>query len=328
MKRKILLGFLFSLMMIGLPLLVQGADYPVRAIKAIVPYTAGGSTDVAFRAITGEAEKYLGQAIAITNVGGGGGSVGGNQVAKSKPDGYTILLAPTSVVNIYPYLAANPAYTLDDFIPICVVGIDPRVFVVRSDAPWNSVKDLVEAARKKPGTIRFGSPGVTSWGAFGYYALQGLYADVKFVAVPLRGHADIVTGMLRGDVEVASGTFGGYKAQVDAKKLKPIGVAGEKRDPFLPNVPTCKEQGVNMPSDPNVRYVWAPKGTPEEAQKKLESAFKAMLESPAVMKRMEKLNQTVDFHGRAEALKIAKAEGEYFSNLIKKFGLKAKAKKK
>jgi tripartite-type tricarboxylate transporter receptor subunit TctC len=328
MKRKILLGFLFSLMVMGLPLLVQGADYPVRAIKAIVPYSAGGSTDVTFRAMTGEAEKYLGQAIAITNVGGGGGSVGGNQVAKSKPDGYTILLAPTSVVNIYPYLAANPAYTLDDFIPICVVCIDPRVFVVRSDAPWNSVKDLVEAARKKPGTIRFGSPGVTSWGAFGYYALQGLYADVKFVPVPLRGHANIVTGMLRGDVEVASGTFGGYKAQVDAGKLKPIGVAAEKRDPFLANVPTCKEQGVNMPSDPNVRYVWVPKGTPEEAQKKLESAFKAMVESPQVTQRMKKLNQRIDFHGRAEALKIAKAEGVYFSNLIKKFGLKAKAKKK
>lgn len=325
MKKQLLISLVLALtILLGLPLYAQGADYPVRAIKAVVPYTAGGSTDVVFRAIVAEAEKYLGQPIAVTNIAGGGGSVGGNNVAKSKPDGYTILLAPTSVVNIYPYLAASPAYTLGDLIPVCVVGIDPRVFVVRSDAPWNSVKDMVEAAKKKPETIRFGSPGVTSWGAFGYYSLQGLYPDIKFVEVPLRGHADIVTAMLRGDVDVASATFAGFKAQVDAGKFKAIGVASEARDKFLPNVSTCKEQGVNMPSDPNIRYVWVPKGTPEEVQKKLEIAFKTMCDSPVVIKRVESLDQTVNFHGRAEAMKIAQAEGEYFNNLIKKFGLKAK----
>jgi tripartite-type tricarboxylate transporter receptor subunit TctC len=324
MKKQVLTILVLVFIILGLPLYAQAADYPVRAIRAVVPYTAGGSTDLVFRAIVAEAEKYLGQPIAVTNIGGGGGSVGGNNVAKSKPDGYTILLAPTSVVNIYPHLAATPAYILGDLIPVCVVGIDPRVFVVPSDAPWNSVKDLVEAARKKPGTIRFGSPGVTSWGAFGYYSLQALYQDVKFVEIPLRGHADIVTAMLRGDVEVASATFAGFKAQVDAKKFKAIGVASETRDKFLPNVPTCKEQGVNMPSDPNVRYVWVPKGTPEEAQKKLESAFKAMCALPEIIKRVEALDQTVNFHGRADAMKIAQAESEYFRNLIAKFGLKAK----
>jgi tripartite-type tricarboxylate transporter receptor subunit TctC len=235
-------------------------------------------------------------------------------------------LAPTSVVNIYPYLAAEPAYTLGDLIPACVIGIDPRVFVARSDAPWNTVKELVEAAEKNPGTIRFGSPGVTSWGAFGYYSLQALYPDVKFVPVPLRGHADIVTAMLRGDVEVASATFAGFKAQVDAGKFKAIGVASEKRDKFLPDVPTCKEQGVNMPSDPNVRYVWVPKGTPEEVQQKLENAFKAMVQLPEVLKRVNSMFQNLEFLGHNDAMKMAEAEGAYFKNLIEKFGLKAKKK--
>ncbi|MBW2145784.1 MAG: tripartite tricarboxylate transporter substrate binding protein [Deltaproteobacteria bacterium] len=327
MKKQFFAALLLAVTVFALPLNAQAADYPVRAIKGIVPYGAGGSTDVVFRAIAAEAEKYLGQPIAIVNKKGAGGSVGGNFVAKSRPDGYTILLAPTSVVDIYPHLASEPAYVLGDLIPVCVVTVDPRVFVVRSEAPWNTVKDLIEAAKKSPGTIRFGSPGVTSWGAFGYYALQAVYPDVKFLPVPLRGHSDIVTAMLRGDVDVASGTFAGYKAQVDARKFKPIGIASDTRSEFLPDVPTCKEVGVDMPQAPNIRYVWVPKGTPMSVQKKLEGAFKAMSESPVVIKRIKTLNQNLEFHGREEAMKIAKAESEHFKGLIKKFGLKVKKKK-
>ncbi len=327
MKKQFFTVLLVAITVLSLPFYAQAAEYPVRAIKGIVPYGAGGSTDVVFRAITAEAEKFLGQPIAIVNKKGAGGSVGGNFVAKSRPDGYTILLAPTSVVDIYPNLTSEPAYVLGDLIPVCMLTVDPRVFVVRSDLPWKTVKDLVEAAKKSPDTIRFGSPGVTSWGAFGYYALQAVYPDVKFSPVPLRGHSDIVTGMLRGEVEVASGTFAGYKAQVDAGKLKPIGIASDARSKFLPDVPTCKEVGIDMPKAPNVRYVWVPKGTPMKVQKKLEGAFKAMCELPVVIKRIETLNQNLEFRGGEEAMKTAKAESEHFKVLIERFGLKIKKKK-
>lgn len=328
MKKNILrLTILFFILTILLlPLLAQAGRYPVRAVKAIVPYGAGGSTDVVFRAIVADAEKYLGKSIAIVNKKGGGGSVGGNYVAKAKPDGYTILLAPTSVVNIYPSLATEPAYRLGDLVPLCVVTIDPRVCVVRAELPWKSVKEMVEDSKKNPETVRFGSPGVTSWGAFGYYALEDL-AGAKFLKVPLRGHSDIVAAMLRGDVDVASGTFAGYKAQVDAGKFRPIGISAEKRSEFLPNVPTYKEQGINMPTDPNVRYVWVQKGVPEEAKAKLEASFKGMCEDALVKKRIRTLNQNLEFHGRDEAWKIAQGETEYFRKLIKQFGLKIKKKK-
>ena len=328
MKEKFLrmttLFFILSIFL--LPLFAHAGGYPVRAVKAIVPYGAGGSTDVVFRAITADAEKYLGKSIVIVNKKGGGGSVGGNFAAKAKPDGYTILLAPTSVVNIYPNLASEPAYKLGDLVPLCVVTIDPRVCVVRADAPWKSVKEMVEDSKKKPGTIRFGSPGVTSWGAFGYYALEDL-AGAKFLKVPLRGHSDIVTAMLRGDVDVASATFAGFKAQVDAGKFKAIGICGDKRSEFLPDIPTYKEQGIDMPTDPNVRYVWVRKEIPEEAKTKIEAAFKGMCGDALVKKRIKTLNQNLEFHGRDAAMKIAQAETEYFRKLIKQFGLKIKKKK-
>jgi tripartite-type tricarboxylate transporter receptor subunit TctC len=210
---------------------------------------------------------------------------------------------------------------------VCLVTMDPYVYVSPVGTPFNSVKELIEVAKKNPKTIRFGSPGVTSMGAFGYYSLHDAYPDVKFVRVPLRGHSDIVTGMLRGDVEVASGTYAGYKAQVDGGKLKPLGVASPERTWFLPNLPTLKEQGVNVNIVPNMRYVAVPKGTPMEVVKKIEAAFKAMTEDKLVIKRIKTLNQNLVFHGQKKALEFAKNQSAHFKKLIKKMGLTIKKKK-
>jgi tripartite-type tricarboxylate transporter receptor subunit TctC len=182
---------------------------------------------------------------------------------------------------------------------------------------------MVEYARKNPGTVRFGSPGVTSWGAFGSYSLEAI-TGVEFQKVPLRGHSDIVAAMLRGEVDVASATFAGFKPQVDAGKFRAIGVSSDKRSEFLPDVPTYKEQGIEAPTDENIRYVWVRKEVPEKEKIKLEAAFKAMCEDPLVKKRVFTLNQSIEFHGREEAWKIAQKETEFFRKLIDKFGLKAK----
>jgi len=329
MNKKILIISILvvTVSVLGFSLNAQAVRYPVRAVKGIVGYGAGGSTDVVFRAITVDAEKYLGETIAIVNKKGGGGSVAANFVVKSKPDGHTVLLTPTSPLGIYPNLQPSPAYTIDDFIIACSVTLDYFVYVSPVDRPWNSVKELVEAATKNPKTIRFGSPGVTSLGAFGYYSLHDAYPDVKFVRVPLRGHSDIVTAMLRGDVDVASGTFAGYKSQVDAGKLKPLGVTSPTRSKFLPKVSTLKEQGIDVNIVPNIRYVCVPKGTPAEVVKKIAAAFKGMCEDALVIKRINTLNQDLVYNGSAKSLELIKGQSQELIKLIKKMGLTIKKKK-
>jgi putative tricarboxylic transport membrane protein len=327
MNKKHILFYLL-LILCSLVILPQAmaANYPRRDIRGIVPYTAGGSTDVVFRAIVSEAPKYLhGRSIIIVNKGGGSGSVGGNYVAKTKADGYTILLAPTSVVDIYPHLSNKPAYRLGDLVPVCVVTVDPRVCVVSSKTPWHDVKELVDAALKNPDTIRFSSPGITSWGAFGSYCLSAI-TGAKFVNVPLQGHADEVAAMLRGDVDVASGTFAGYKSEVEAGQLRAIGVSAEKRISYLPDVPTYHEVGINAPTAANVRYIWVRKDVPNGVKATLSEAFKKMVEDPKVIERVTRLDQHIEYHGAKEAMQMAKEESAFYENLINKFGLKAKIK--
>jgi tripartite-type tricarboxylate transporter receptor subunit TctC len=329
MKKRILGISILSLvvLVLGFSISADAGRYPVRPVKGIVGYGAGGSTDVVFRAITADADKYLGKSIAIVNKKGGGGSVAGNFVAKSKKDGYTLLLTPTSPLGIYPNLQPNPAYTIDDFIICCSVTLDYFVYVSPVDKPWDTVKELVEAAKENPETVRFGSPGVTSLGAFGYYSLHDAIPDVKFVRVPLRGHSDIVAGMLRGDVDVASGTYAGYKAQVDAGKLKPLGVTSPTRNIFLPEVPTLKEQGLDVNIIPNIRYVCVPKGTPADVVKKIEAGFKGMCEDELVKQRIATLNQDLVYNDGAKSLELVKGQSAQFKIIIKKMGLTIKKKK-
>jgi tripartite-type tricarboxylate transporter receptor subunit TctC len=323
---KILLFTLF-LTVFSLPLSVQAGDYPTRAIKAIVPWGPGSGSDVYARGLTGEAAKYLGQPLAITNMGGAGGTRGANYVAKSKPDGYTVMITSQSCMTIYPNIAAKPAYTLNDFTPICLFGLNPRVFVARSDAPWNSVKEVLEDARKNPGKIRMTTVGITSWGAFAYYGLKDAYPNAEFVPIHLGGTQKSVLAILRGDADVMGGSHGASKAQLDAGKFKAIGVAGETRSKFLPDVPTLKEQGVELRSDFTIFAAAVPKGTPEEAVVKLEQSFRAMCQDPITIERAQKIYFDLDFKGRKEAMEILSADSAKYGRLAKKFDLKIKEKK-
>lgn len=325
-KKHILFFLMFIICSLMILPQAMAAKYPRRDIRGIVPYPAGGSTDVVFRAIVSEAPKYLdGHTIIIVNKAGGSGSVGGNYVAKTRADGYTILLAPTSVVDIYPNLSNRPAYRLGDLVPVCVVTVDPRICVVTVKRPWHNVEELVDDALKNPDTVRFSSPGITSWGAFGSYCLSAI-TGAKFVNVPLEGHADEVAAMLRGDVDVASGTFAGYKPEVEAGQLRAIGVSAKKRISYLPSVPTYNEVGIKTPTAANVRYVWVRKDVPNYVKAELSEAFKKMVEDPKVIARVAKLDQHIEYHGAKEAMRMAKAESAYYENLINEFGLKVKTK--
>jgi tripartite-type tricarboxylate transporter receptor subunit TctC len=326
-KRFQLTVFLLAFAFLSWPLNVQSVDYPTRPIKGVVPWGSGGASDVNARALLGGAEKYLKEPIALVNMKGGGGSRGANFVAKSRPDGYTILITSHSCLALYPNIAAAPAYTLDDFTLVCVLGMNPRVFVTRSDAPWNSVKEVIEDARKNPETIRITTSGVTSWGAFTYYGLRDRYPDIKFVPIHMRGTRDSVLAILRGDAHVMAQSYSSSKAQVDAGKFKILGVASETRDKFLTDVPTLKEQGVNFPSDPTIFLVAVPKRTPKEVVRKLEKGMKAIAQSPTTIERAEKLFFNLGFKDQKEATDIIKAASDLYSKLAKKFKLKMKKKK-
>lgn len=319
------LNFVFSMLLIMLLLVVFSisvmANYPTRAVRAIVPYGAGGSSDLVARAIVADIASVLGRPIIIENVVGASGAIGATRVASADPDGYTILMAPTNVIAINPNLIVDPPYILGKLEPLVGLTKDPRVIVARADAPWNNIADVVQGAIENPGTIRFASPGVTSWGAFGGYALEAVIEGVEFHYVPLGGGAEVTSAILRGDADLAAGSFAQYKAQVDAGEFKAIGVANVERSFFLPDVPTYIEVGIDVPSDFNTLYVYVPREVPEAIKNKLAEAFEDIVQDPGVKERMERLNSELRFMGREETILEAYRQNWLFKGLIESFGL-------
>ena len=244
---------------------------PRAAVNVIVPFPPGGVADASARPVAAGLEKLLKQPFVVTNKPGAGGAVGMAQVAGAKPDGYTLLLALSSI-SIIPeadtLFDRPPAYRMDQLVPIALLSSDPTVLVVPADSPWKTVKDFVEDAKKRPGEIAFSSSGIygTLHMAMEMFAHA---ADIKLRHVPFNGAGPALTELLGGHVQaLASGPLV-VLPHIKAGKLRVLAGWGDKRVEALPDVPTFKELGYKDVEF----YIWAglfaPAGTPEPIIKTL-----------------------------------------------------------
>jgi tripartite-type tricarboxylate transporter receptor subunit TctC len=276
-------------------------EFPTRSIELVVPYPPGGSSDALARALAPTLEKELGQTIVVVNKPGAGGIVAGTLVAKSKPDGYSILIASSTALVLSPRLQQVDYDSLKDFTYVSLVARLIPMVLVRSDAPWKTLEDLVAYAKNNPGKIRYGTSGPHSGT---HIAMESIAKEkgLSWVHVPFKGDGAVITGILGGHIE-AAGVFSVYKPQVAAGKLRPLVSLMDKRTKHFPEVPTYKELGFKFDTRGSIQSITgiiAPAKLPPAIVARYEAALKKAVDSPEFAKTIETLGMEADFRPAAE----------------------------
>ena len=302
---------------------VLAQAYPAKPVKIIVAFTAGSATDILARVVAEQLTRAMGQPFVVENKPGAGGSVGAEQAKNAPADGYTLIAAGSGPFGINPAIYKSLPYDpVKDFELIANIVLTPQTLVVGAQAPYKTVKELVAAAKAKPGEIAYASLGNGSTSHLTMEAFQSA-AGVKLNHIPFKGSSDAQTQLIGGSVPLMSDTVPGVLAQVKAGKLRAIGVAIPQRSPYLPDVPTLAEQG--YPGFESVGWIGlaAPAKTPAAILDRLNAEITKMLQDPAVRARLEQLAFTPVGDSRAEFTAFVKSEISKWSKVAKDSGAKA-----
>ncbi len=321
MRKKIVLLMILCLCLV-IPAMVAAAEkFPTKPIEVVVPFAAGGSTDVLARLVAKYAPKYFDKPLVIIDKPGGGGVTGTEGVVRSSPDGYTLYLGYGSGHDlVMPHFQKLPYETFKDLIPVCRLSVHSIVMIIRSDAPYKTMKEFIDWGKKREQvtasvSTKAGSVDIT-------FQALGKATGLKIVSVPFRGGAESVTAIVGGQTDCGGNHPSEIISHIKAKRLIPIGVALDSRDPALPDVPTFKELGYPVVSAGSVKGVAAPKGTPPEVIRYLAERFKKVCEDQEFIKSMKDIGQPVMYLGPEDFGKYLKEGFDEFGRLIKEFDIK------
>ena len=300
---------------------VDAQDYPSRPVRVVVPFSPGGAVDGPMRLIAQQLSKRLGQAVFVENKPGAGATIGSELVAKSPPDGYTLLLASqTNAISatLYPNLGFDP---IDDFAPISLIGREPGVVVVNPALPVQTLQQLIAYAKARPGQIDYASSGNGS-GQHLFAAMLCSMTGMKLNHIPYRGSGQATSDLIGGQVSLSIPGMAGMLGHVQAGKLRPLAVTGSKRAPQLPDVPTVAEAGVPG----YVAYVWlgllAPKGTPAKIVDRLQQAIVQVLAEEEVKRYFAQASIEPVGSTPAEFGAFFRAERDQWAKIIRETGAK------
>jgi len=260
--------------------------YPSRPITLVVPFPPGGSATIIARIIADKMSEGLGQQIVIDNRGGAGGSIAARQVAKSAPDGATLLLAFTGTLAVSPLIFANVGYDpRRDFAGIGLIGMAPSVLAVHPSVPARSVADLVGIAKAEPGKIQYGSPGI---GTTNHLAGELLAAmtSIKITHIPYKGTGPAITDLLGGHIAMMFAPIPAAHGNVSAGALRALGVTSLKRSSLWPDIPTVAETGLPGFEVVQRSTLLAPAGTPRTIIERLNKELNAVLATDEVRRRL------------------------------------------
>jgi len=295
--------------------------YPNRPITIVAPFPPGGVADLTARPVAAAMEKVLKNPVVVVNKTGAAGAVGMASVANSKPDGYNLLMALSSI-SIIPeadkLFDRKPAYTMAQLIPIALISADPTIFVVSADRSWKSVKEFVDDAKRRPGQISYSSSGV--YGTL-HMAMEMLSAagGISLKHVPYSGAGPALTAILGGHVDTLASGPAVVIPHIKSGKLRPLAGWGAKRVEALPDVPTFKELGYDIEF-----YIWAglfaPRGTPEPVMKSIRGAVREAVNTPEFKSAMEKLQTPVAYLDAPEFRKFWDKDAKMLADAIKRVG--------
>jgi tripartite-type tricarboxylate transporter receptor subunit TctC len=297
-------------------------SYPNRSIRLVVPFPAAGTTDILARAVAQKLTESLGQSVVVDNRPGAAGNIGSDLVAKSPPDGYTLLMGTVGTHAINPSLYSKMPYDhIKDFVPVVLVAGVPNVLVVNPALPINSVADLIKLAKEKPGTINFASSGSgTSIHLSG--ELFKTMAGVDMTHVPYKGSAPALTDLMGGQVQIMFDNLPSSLAQIRAGKLRAIAVTSMTRAPALPNVPTISESGLPGFEASSWFGVLAPAGTPAPIVARINAEVNKWLQSADAREKL--LSQGAEAAGGSpeQFATFIRAETEKWAKVVKASGAK------
>jgi tripartite-type tricarboxylate transporter receptor subunit TctC len=305
-----------------LPGVVAAQAYPNKPIKLIVPFAAGGTTDIVARIIADQLGKELGQTVLVDNRGGGGGSIGANEVAKSAPDGYTLGVATVSTMAVNP--AANPRIpynNLTDFAPITNFVAVPNILVVHPSVPAMNVQEFIKLLKANPGKYSFASSGTAGIGhMMGELFLSASGTDM--VHIPYKGAGPAITDVLGGNVPVLFDNLPSSKSHINAGKFRLLAVAAPKRLPAYPDVPTFAEIGMKEVNDPAWYGLLAPAKTPKAIIDKLHAAAVKAVNNPATLEKLAQQGADPVANTPEQFAAQIKIEYEKMQALVIKKGIK------
>jgi tripartite-type tricarboxylate transporter receptor subunit TctC len=320
-KRRIIMGCaaFAALALLGT---AQADTWPDKPIRFVVPYTPGGGTDTVTRHIAEKITQETKWAFLVDNKPGGGGNIGLDVVAKAKPDGYTIGMGQTANIAINP--AALPKMPFDpskDIVPVALVAELPMVMVVRADSPWQSLADMVKAAKARPGEVKQALAGT---GTVGHLAGEMLARKVGFkvLNVPYKGAAPAITDLLGGQTDYMFATPQAVLGMLQGGKLRALAVTSAKRVGVLPNVRTVAEQGYAGFEAVDWKVIVAPAGTPPDVVKRLNAATAKALAQPAMIAKLADEGSIPMSGSPEEVAKYIKAEQLEWGALIREAGLR------
>jgi tripartite-type tricarboxylate transporter receptor subunit TctC len=294
-----------------------GADYPVRPIRFVVPFAAGGTSDIIGRILSARMQDSLGQPLVVDNRGGAGGTIGTDIVAKATPDGYTIVLASNGTHAIVPYLYKQLPYDpIKDFAPVSMVAITPTVLAANPELPVKSVKDLIALAKAKPGTLAFGSSGVGSTSHLSGEMLSTL-AGIQLTHVPYKSASAAYPDVFSGRVALIFDTALSMTQHIKTERVRPLAVTTPKRAINLPNLPTMSEAGVPGYAMTLWIAIYAPAGTPRPVVARLNQEIHRALSLPDVREQMASSGAEVSIGSPDDLLAATRTDLKRMGEIVK-----------
>jgi len=304
------------------------APYPSKPITMIVPFPPGGVADIVGRPLAAQMERVMKQPVVVTNRTGAGGAVGMAAAAKSAPDGYTILMALSSI-SIFPVSdriqGRAPSYEMRDFAPIALITADPTVLVVGADSPWKTLKEFVDSAKAYPGQINYSSSGV--YGTL--HVAMEIFANaagIRLFHVPYGGGGPAVTALLGGQVQALASGPAAAVGQIKGGKMRALASWSDKRLAMLPDIPTFRELGYDAEF-----YIWsgvfAPAATPAPITSKLREALRTAATSAEFKNAMEKVSTPVSYLDAPEFAKYWERDARRLAAAVEKIGKVEEEKK-
>jgi len=314
MLRGAMLCLLFAL---ATPVLHAQA-WPSKPIRIVVPFPPGGPADLLPRLIGPKLTEAWGQPVVIENKPGAGGNIGMDMVAKSPPDGYTLVIGPNGNLVVNPHLYANLPYdVVKDFAPVTLIASFSNMLVVNPDVPAKSVSELIALAKAKPGSLSYGSPGTGSQPHLGGEFLK-LTAGIEIVHVPYNGTAPALRDLLGGQISFMFAQTSAALPQIQSGKLRALGVASAKRSPQLPEVPTIAESG--LPGFEAVSWyaLLAPAGTPKEVVTKMQAEVARILQMPDVREKLAGLGGEPVGNTPEQLTAMLRTESARYADIVKR----------
>lgn len=309
-----------ALLVTGMGSALAQADFPSKPLTMIVPFSAGGTTDILARIVGQALGQELGESIIIENKPGAGGNIGAQQAARAKADGYTLFMGTvgTHAINqsLYKKLPYDP---LKDFTPLSRVATVPNLLVAHPSRPYKTVQEMIAYAKANPGDVTYGSPGSGASPHVSGALFQSM-TGAELTHIPYKGSAPAVSDLLGNQIAVIFDNMPSAIQHVRSGKLRPIAVTTAKRSPELPDVPTIAEAGVPGYEATSWFGLWAPAGTPAPVLDKLHSALTKVLQDPAVVKKIADQGGEVVIDTPAEFEAFIQSEAAKWGKVVKESG--------